>query len=159
MLQLLYTHVASVCFKCFICFLEACCKLGVVIWMLHMFCNDFLNVFSNVFANVSNACFKCFICLQTYVANVSYGCFKSRSRCYTCCNGADGWRTTACRRALAPTSRLPRTAHLALSSPFPPFLSLLFPPSCHSSVGNATRRGDERRWWPEWADGYAMSAW
>jgi hypothetical protein len=33
-------------------------------------------VFSGVFASVSEACFKCFICLQTYVANISSECFK-----------------------------------------------------------------------------------
>ena len=36
-------------------------------------------VFSGVFANVSDVCFKCFICLQTYVASVSSGYFKSIS--------------------------------------------------------------------------------
>jgi hypothetical protein len=43
-----------------------------------MFCNVFFQVFSGVFASVLDACFKCFICLQTHVANVSSGCFKSR---------------------------------------------------------------------------------
>jgi hypothetical protein len=31
------------------------------------------------FLSVSETCFKCFICLQTYVARVAGGCFKSRS--------------------------------------------------------------------------------
>jgi hypothetical protein len=35
--------------------------------------------FSDVFASVSDACFKCFIYIQTYVAGVASGCFKSRS--------------------------------------------------------------------------------
>ena len=48
------------------------------IMMLHMFCNGFASVLG-VFANVSDACFKCFIFLQTRVAKVSSGCFKSRS--------------------------------------------------------------------------------
>jgi hypothetical protein len=34
--------------------------------MLHVFCNDF-QVFSGVFASVSDACFKCFICCLLYV--------------------------------------------------------------------------------------------
>ena len=66
---------------------------NVFIWMLHMFhtyvvsvlsrcCVCFTMVFkcvSCVFASVSDAFFKCFICLQTYIASVAYGCFKSRS--------------------------------------------------------------------------------
>jgi hypothetical protein len=36
-------------------------------------------VFSVFFSSVLDACFKCFICLQTYIANVSFECFKSRS--------------------------------------------------------------------------------
>ena len=36
-------------------------------------------VFSRVFASVSDACFKCFICLQMLVANILSKCFKSRS--------------------------------------------------------------------------------
>jgi hypothetical protein len=32
-----------------------------------------------IFSSVSNACFKCFIYLQTYVASVVSGCFKSGS--------------------------------------------------------------------------------
>jgi hypothetical protein len=67
--------------------------LGVAIWILHMYYNGFSSIFSDIFANISDACFKCFICLQTYVANISSGSFKNRSECYTCCNGADGWQT------------------------------------------------------------------
>jgi hypothetical protein len=33
---------------------------------------------SEVFSSVSEACFKCFNYLQTYVATVVFGCFKSR---------------------------------------------------------------------------------
>jgi hypothetical protein len=36
---------------------------------------------------VIHTCFEYLICLQTYVANVLFGCFKSRSEVYTCCNG------------------------------------------------------------------------
>jgi hypothetical protein len=87
--------------------IHACCKYmfqmfylffqtyvaSMFIWMLHMFhmyvaivlagCCIFFamtfHVFSAVFASVSNVCFKCFICLQTFIANISSGCFKSRS--------------------------------------------------------------------------------
>jgi hypothetical protein len=53
---------------------------SVFIWILHMFCNVFFQVFLGVFASVSDACFKCFICLQTHVVNIfSYRYFKSRS--------------------------------------------------------------------------------
>jgi hypothetical protein len=57
--------------------------------------------------------------LQTYVANILSGCFKSRL-------GVPhvAVAPVACRRALALTSCLPRAARLALSSPSPPFPSL-----------------------------------
>ena len=42
------------------------------IWMLHIFCNGF-QVFSDVFASVSNARFKYFIYLLLYVATVASG--------------------------------------------------------------------------------------
>jgi hypothetical protein len=39
-------------------------------------------------ASVSDACPMCFICLLLYyVASVASGCFKSRSGCFTYCNG------------------------------------------------------------------------
>ena len=56
-----HTYVSSVLSGCRTCFY-----------------NDF-QMFSDVFANVLDACFKCFICLQTYIANVSSGYFKSKS--------------------------------------------------------------------------------
>jgi hypothetical protein len=34
--------------------------------------------FSGVFVTVLDACFNYFICLQTYIASVASGCFKSR---------------------------------------------------------------------------------
>jgi hypothetical protein len=37
--------------------------LGVAISTLHMFCNGFSSVLSDVFSNVLDTCFKCFICL------------------------------------------------------------------------------------------------
>ena len=96
MLQWLYTYVASVCSECFICFSNVCYKsvyLDVVyvshkrckcfMWMLHMFFNGFLSVFSCVLQvfqshilSVSNACFKCFIYLHTYIC---CKCFQNRS--------------------------------------------------------------------------------
>jgi len=58
-------YVSHICYKCFI-------------WMLCMFYMVF-KCFLDVFESVSDACFKCFICLQTHVASVASGCFKSRS--------------------------------------------------------------------------------
>ena len=57
-LNMFHTYVASVLSGCCICFSMA------------------FQVFSGVFASVSDTCFKCFICLQTYVANASSGYFK-----------------------------------------------------------------------------------
>jgi hypothetical protein len=51
MLQWLYTHVARVCSKCFICFSDVCCKR--FIWILHMF---------HIY--VTLVLFRCCICLQ-----------------------------------------------------------------------------------------------
>jgi hypothetical protein len=88
MLQWLHTYVAIVCSQCFICFfrrlmlvcLSGYCiyfthMLQVFIWMLHMFCNGF----QVCFVSVSDTCFKYLIYLQTYIASVASGCFKSRS--------------------------------------------------------------------------------
>ena len=71
-LQWLYTYVASFCSQYFICFFRRMCK--VFIWMLQGF-----QVFSGVFAIISDACFKCFICLWTYVASVASRCCQIRS--------------------------------------------------------------------------------
>ena len=92
MLQWLYTYVAKVCFQCFICVLDVCCKcvlsgccirfthmLQVFIRILRMFYNGFQLFSRRFFASVSEACFMCFICLQTYVPTVAFGYFKSRS--------------------------------------------------------------------------------
>jgi hypothetical protein len=43
----------------------------------------FSSVFSGVFTSVSDTCFKYFIYLQTYVAMVVSGYFKSISGCCT----------------------------------------------------------------------------
>jgi hypothetical protein len=56
-----HTYVASVLSECCVC------------------CNDFQAFFQVFFTSVSEACFKYFICLQTYVASITSGCFKSRS--------------------------------------------------------------------------------
>jgi hypothetical protein len=100
-------------------------------WMLC--CNGF-QVFHVFFASALSACFKCFIYLQTYVANVSYGCFKSKS----------GVAHAAWRQWLA-DSGLPQGfgSYLMPSShgaprPLLSLPSLPFPPSHHdnsSSVG------------------------
>jgi hypothetical protein len=42
-------------------------------------CCSCFQVFFRCFSTVSDACVNCFICLQTYVASVVSGCFKSRS--------------------------------------------------------------------------------
>jgi hypothetical protein len=72
----LYTYVAKVCYQCFICVF-----LVDVVYVLSGCCvclQWFSSVF-RVFSSVLEACFKCFICLQTYVASVAFGCFKSTS--------------------------------------------------------------------------------
>jgi hypothetical protein len=72
--------------RCCICFTY---MLQVFYMDVAYVCNGF-QVFSYVFAIVSDTCFKCFICLQMYVASVASRCFKSRSGCCTCCKDADG---------------------------------------------------------------------
>jgi hypothetical protein len=76
MFHLFFIRILQVCLsRCYICFT----------YMLQVFYLDVAYVwngfkcFSCVFASISYACFKCFICLQTYVAIVASGCFKSRS--------------------------------------------------------------------------------
>ena len=78
---MLVHEVASVSSQCFIYFFQTYVAI-VFIWMLHMFhtyvacvlfgCCVWSQWFSSVF-------FKCFKCLQTYVATVVFGYFKSRS--------------------------------------------------------------------------------
>jgi hypothetical protein len=68
-----------------------------------------------VFASVSDACFKCFIYLYTYVAHVSYGCFKNRS-------GATHFAMALVAGEQQPNvglQLLPHAAPLVLSSPLP----------------------------------------
>jgi hypothetical protein len=97
MLQWLYTHVARVCSKCFVCFSDICCKC--FIWMLHMFRTYVVSVLSRYciclhrlssvfrrYASASDICCKSFRQMlqvfrlfQTYVASVSSRCCKSRS--------------------------------------------------------------------------------
>ena len=62
--------------------LSGCCICSQIrcmcfILMLYMVAMVFM-CFSDVFSSVSKACLKCFNCLQTYVATVVFGCFKSR---------------------------------------------------------------------------------
>jgi hypothetical protein len=87
--------VAHVCYKGLfpmfhLCFWTYCCKCVYlnVAYVLHICCRCFiciLHVFamvfkllSCIFASVSETCFKCYIYLQTYVASVASGYFKSR---------------------------------------------------------------------------------
>jgi hypothetical protein len=93
-------------------------------------------VFSGVFASVLDPCFKCFICLQTHFANVSSGCFKSRS---DVANAAKvlvaGGQRLAAKLRLLPRAFFVRRAS---PTPFSP-PSFPFPPSRRGSsslVGN-----------------------
>jgi hypothetical protein len=130
-LQWLYMYVASVCFKYFICFLDVCCRCVYlyVAYVLYICCECFIrmlhmfsNGFSSVFASISDACFKCFICLQTHIANVHLDVSKVDQVLHIL-QWHQCWRTAACRRTLAPTSR--SAPHPLISSPSPPLPSLL----------------------------------
>jgi hypothetical protein len=87
MLQWLYTYVGSFCSQCFCCFsgrmLQVCLS---VTHMLHVrlsrCCLYFamaFQAFPGVFTSVSDVRCKCFNCFRAFVANVLFGCFKSRS--------------------------------------------------------------------------------
>jgi hypothetical protein len=71
-LQWLYTYLVSVCFHCFICFLDVCCKCVYldVAYVSHICCKCFtwmLRMFAMVFK-----CFHMFLQLfQTHVLSVS----------------------------------------------------------------------------------------
>ena len=54
-------------------------------------CNGF-QMFSDVFASVSDACFKSFIYLLLYVATVASGCFKNKSGVAHRMRVGSGWR-------------------------------------------------------------------
>jgi hypothetical protein len=95
MLQWLYTYVASVYFKCFICFFRRMLQVFYldVAYVSHICLQVFLEgccicfamafqVFLDVFTSVSDTYFKYFIFLQMHVAKVSSGYFKSRSTLY-----------------------------------------------------------------------------
>ena len=92
-------HVASVCYKCFMCFIHMLQVFHPDVAYVH---NGF-QVFLNVFASVSDALFQvCFICLLLYVVTVSSGWYKSRSNCCT-------WDVRGKRLAARATSRAVRT--------------------------------------------------
>jgi hypothetical protein len=88
MLQWLYTYVAEVCSQCFICVFR---RIVVSVFYLdvtyisHICRKCFIRIlrmfatFSSVFMCFASVSEACFICLQTYVASVTSGCFKSRS--------------------------------------------------------------------------------
>jgi hypothetical protein len=104
-------YVARFCSLCFICFSNVCCKCvyGCCIPFTHIlqvFYLDaayilqcFSSIFQVLFASVSEAHFKCFIYLQTYVANVSFWYFKSRSGVTygDVCGKREGARAVAAR--------------------------------------------------------------
>ena len=78
---------------------------------------QWFQVFHVFFASVSDTCF---ICLQTYVANVSSGYFKSRTGVAHVAMAPMASR----QQLIAGLRLLPRATHLALSSPLPPIPSL-----------------------------------
>jgi hypothetical protein len=80
-------HIAMAIHACFKCFIYFIC-------MLQMFHLDVAKVdlILHMLLMAIHVCFKptfiVFHMFQTYVASVSFGCFKSRSRGSTYCNGA-----------------------------------------------------------------------
>ena len=112
MFHLFFQSTLQVCLLvCCICFTH----MLQVFYLDVAYVFQWFQVFSGVFASVSDTCFKCFICLQTYVANVLSGCFKSRSSVAMAPVGGG-------QRPTAPTSR--GAPCRVLSSPSPPFHSL-----------------------------------
>ena len=65
-------------------------------------------IFYRCVVNVSNARLKCFIYLLLYIASVASECFKSRSRCCTCCNGV----STVCSKYFICFRRMLQMFHL-----------------------------------------------
>jgi hypothetical protein len=47
----------------------------------------FLMAFQVFFCEYFKHMFKCFICLLLHVANIAFGCSKSKSTYWICCNG------------------------------------------------------------------------
>jgi hypothetical protein len=87
MLQWLYTYIANISSQCFFCFFRRMlqvCLFGCCIYFTHMLQMFYLDAYVGVamvfkcFRKCFNAYFKCFICLRTYVANISFGCYKNR---------------------------------------------------------------------------------
>jgi len=73
----LYTYVACVYSKCFICFFRH--TLQVFLFGCYIyFCNGFSSVF-RCFYKCFRRMLQVFQLFRTYVTNVSFGCFKSRS--------------------------------------------------------------------------------
>jgi hypothetical protein len=73
MLQWLYTYVASVCSKCFICFSDICCKYVYldVAYVSHICCKVFYLDIAHAFA-MTFKCFQVFLqAFQTYVSSIS----------------------------------------------------------------------------------------
>jgi hypothetical protein len=130
MLFWLYTHVSSVCFKCFIFF-----KL-----MLQMFHLDVTHMFQ---AHV-----QVFHLFRRMLQMFHLDVLKVDLVLHMFCNGANGWRTVAFHRALAPTSHLPRAVLHTLSSPLPPLHSLPFSPSHRGSSSSAGKTYPMSMWTP-----------
>jgi len=84
-----FASVSSRCCMCFQtyelfsavfckCFIHMFRMFQLFVRMLQVFHLDLFKSRSGVTASDSDACFMCFICLQSYVASVVSGCFKSR---------------------------------------------------------------------------------
>jgi hypothetical protein len=114
MLQWQHTHVVSLCFNCFMClryfffqmFHLDVSKFDLVLHMLQWLYTHVLSI-SSVFRRM----------LHMFYLDVS--------KVDQVLHDTGGRRRAACRRASAPTLRLPCAAHLTLSSPLAPLPSLL----------------------------------
>jgi hypothetical protein len=73
----IYKHVASVYFKCFMCFIR---MLQVFCLNVAYVCNGYICVFKFflVFCKCFRRILQVFLLFRTYVASVLYGCCKNR---------------------------------------------------------------------------------
>ena len=97
-----FRHVATLCFKCFNCFrymfqlfhadvAKVDRNVACIAMLVHVCCKRLYLMFHLFFVHV---CCKCFKCTSQVFHVSSFMCckcciwmFKSRSGCYTCCNG------------------------------------------------------------------------
>ena len=132
MLQVYIPNISSVFFRRML----RVCLFGCCICFTHMLQSFYLDVayvlqwFSGVFASVSNTCLKCFTCLQTYVASVASGCFKSKSN-------VASLSSLFCHLA---SVSLPRR-RLGIHRPSPSFLMLVTLGLAQNPRGGTKRRG------------------